>query len=330
MPTPTRLDLAVREWPLPEGRVLSLRPRAGEDLSPLGDVLAVTGFRPDLDALAAAGVAVEAETPGGPFAAAHVRMPRAREHAKALVAKAMEAVPAGAPVLVEGLKADGIEGLLRACRKAVPGTSPAISKAHGKVFRVPGGPAPEGWAAGAAEVATPWGTFETPAGAFSAGRADPASLMLAEALPARMPAHLVDLGAGWGLLSAAALLREGVERIDLVEAEKDALDAARRAIADPRARFHWADATRWTPDRPADAVICNPPFHEGRAADPALGRAFIAQAARVLSPKGRAWFVANRHLPYEAALAERFRHVEEVGGTPAFKLLVGGSPRRNP
>ncbi|MGR3539848.1 MAG: class I SAM-dependent methyltransferase [Hasllibacter sp.] len=326
MPTPTRLDLATAEWPLPPGRVLSLRPRAGEDLSPLGEVVPVTGFRPDFDWFPGAA----SEMPEGPFAAAHVRVPRARDHAKALVAQAMEAVPEGAPVLVEGLKADGIEGLHRACRKAVPGTGPAISKAHGKVFHLPAGPAPEGWAPAPAIARTPHGDFETPVGAFSAGRADPASLLLAEALPERLPKHVVDLGAGWGLLSAAALSREGVERIDLVEAEKAALDAAARALDDPRARFHWADATRWIPDEPAGAVICNPPFHTGRAADPALGRAFLAAAARCLHPKGRAWIVANRHLPYEQTLAEAFRQVEEIGGTPAFKLLLASSPKRTP
>ena len=326
MPTPTRLDLATAEWPLPEGRVLSLRPRAGEDLSPLGEVAVVTGFRPDFEAFPGASAAV----PEGPFVAAHVRVPRARDHAKALVARAMEAVPGDAPVLVEGLKVDGIEGLHRACRKAVPGTSQAISKAHGKVFRVPGGPAPEGWIAPPSRVETPYGAFETPAGVFSAGRADPASLLLAEALPAKLPKRVVDLGAGWGLLSAAALSREGVERVDLVEAERAALDAAEAAIADPRAFFHWADAARWTPEEPAGAVVCNPPFHQDRGADPNLGRAFLAAAARCVHPKGRAWIVANRHLPYEQTLAEHFRSAEEVGGTAAFKVILASAPRRSP
>ncbi|MDT9081655.1 methyltransferase, partial [Escherichia coli] len=80
---------------------------------------------------------------------------------------------------------------------------------------------------------------------------------------------------------------------------------------DPRARFTWADATQGRPG-PFDAVVMNPPFHNGRAADPALGLAFIRAAAHALTPSGTLWMVANRHLPYEAALREAFREVEEV------------------
>ena len=49
-------------------------------------------------------------------------------------------------------------------------------------------------------------------------------------------------------------------------------------------------------------MIMNPPFHQGRAAEPDLGAAFIAAAARILKPHGRLMMVANRQLPYEAAL----------------------------
>ncbi len=100
------------------------------------------------------------------------------------------------------------------------------------------------------------------------------------------------------------------DRLDLVEADHDALDCARRNLDDPRARFHWADATTWTPETRPDAVVTNPPFHVGRAADPSLGRAFIAAAARILAPSGSLWLVANRHLPYEATLTDHFARIE--------------------
>jgi 16S rRNA (guanine1207-N2)-methyltransferase len=77
----------------------------------------------------------------------------------------------------------------------------------------------------------------------------------------------------------------------------------------------------------ADLVVMNPPFHQGRAAQPALGVAFIQAAAAMLAPSGSLWMVANRHLPYEGALAAAFREVEEVGGTPAFKLFRATGPK---
>ena len=124
------------------------------------------------------------------------------------------------------------------------------------------------------------------------------------------------------------LERESITRLDLVEADHAALACARRNVLDPRAAFHWADATTWQPDTCADSVIMNPPFHTGRSADPDLGRAFIVAAARALKPKGTLWLVANRHLPYEATLAQRFKHVEEIAGDTRFKILQARHPSR--
>jgi 16S rRNA (guanine1207-N2)-methyltransferase len=76
-----------------------------------------------------------------------------------------------------------------------------------------------------------------------------------------------------------------------------------------------------------DTVVTNPPFHAGRAADPDLGRAFIAAAAAMLKPGGQLWLVANRHLPYETAMAAQFRSVEEVAGDARFKILQGKGPK---
>ena len=102
--------------------------------------------------------------------------------------------------------------------------------------------------------------------------------------------------------------------------EADALDCARRNIADPRARVVWADALRHRPDALFDAVLCNPPFHAGRPAEPALGQAFIRAAAAMLKPRGTLWLVGNRHLPYEETLRSSFVTVAEVGSSPGFRV----------
>jgi 16S rRNA (guanine1207-N2)-methyltransferase len=38
--------------------------------------------------------------------------------------------------------------------------------------------------------------------------------------------------------------------------------------------------------------------------------------------------VANRHLPYESALSDRFAAVKELDGTGAFKLFQASRPKR--
>ncbi|RYI05251.1 MAG: MFS transporter, partial [Acetobacteraceae bacterium] len=132
-----------------------------------------------------------------------------------------------------------------------------------------------------------------------------------------------------GFLASEILKRPGVRKLDLVEAEADALDCARVNVTDPRARFHWADATTWRPETLLDVVVMNPPFHTGREADPALGAAFIRAARRMLAPSGELWMVANRHLPYEAVLSECFLEVRDAGGTNGFRVIHAIKPRRD-
>ena len=307
------------------GSIAVFGPRAGDDLSalPRERLLLVQGYRPDHDHFAAQGFTL-ALTGGEGHAAALVCLPRSREAARAMLAEAAAAVLPGGPVLVDGQKTDGIDAMHRDIRARVA-TTPPLSKAHGKIFAFAAGPDFADWQAQDRVIE---GGFVTRPGVFSADGPDRGSALLAAALPAKLPKRVVDLGAGWGYLARAILAREGVTQLDLVEAEAAALDCARRNIPDPRARFHWADALSFRPEAAVDAVICNPPFHSARAADPALGAGFIRAAARMLHPGGTLWLVSNRHLPYAATLAEAFREVEEIGADPGYRLTRAARPQR--
>ncbi len=299
----------------------------GFDGLPVERVRMVQGFRPDHDMLAARGftVSVGAE---GDYAAAVICLPRAKAEARALVAEAVAHVPVGGLVIVDGQKTDGVDSMLKECRARADVGEP-VSKAHGKLFAFPS----PGVAAFADWRAVPLllaGGFETVPGVFSADGIDPGSALLAAALPAHLPKRVADLGAGWGYLSRAILAREGVEVVHLVEASAGALDCARRNVVDPRAQFHWADAVQFRLQGPVDAVVMNPPFHVGRETNAALGVAFIRAAGSYMGPNGVLWMVANRHLPYDAALAEAFRDVEEIGGDRSYRLIRASRPTKPP
>ncbi|TDL76241.1 class I SAM-dependent methyltransferase [Palleronia sediminis] len=318
MPSP-RLTLALDEG-LIAAPVLLIGPPADLDLSDLpGPVAAWQDRQPDHDDLAARAVEMR-EGIDGPAATAVVFVPRERAAARDRIARAARACP---DLLIDGQKTDGIDALLKECRgKGEVGA--VISKAHGKIFAfrpdlalwpvTEPRPGPEGWL--------------TAATSFSADGVDPASRLLADSLPP-LAGRAVDLGAGWGYL-ARRVLEAGpdVTGCDLVEADRGSLDCARVNVTDPRAAFHWADATRWQPEGRIDHVVTNPPFHRGRQGDPGLGRAFIAAAGAMLAPRGTLWLVANRHLPYEQALGAAFAQVEERGDSPSFKLFRATRPRR--
>ncbi|WP_238365023.1 class I SAM-dependent methyltransferase [Mesobacterium pallidum] len=308
---------------LPEGRIAVLGARAGDDLSDLPqDALVIESTNaPDHAALTAAGRETVVSATGA-FAAAIVVLPRAKALARARLAHAATLAPL---VIVDGQKTDGVDSLLKDLRQR--GTVDGVlSKAHGKIFWGAPGDLSD-WAAPEAQKVE--GGWITAPGVFSADGIDPGSAMLAEALPQKLGAHVADLGSGWGYLAHHVLARQGVARVDLVEADHAAHLCAQANLADAgdRARFHWADATTWGTPRSVDAVVMNPPFHTGRAAEPALGQAFIRNAARILRPSGTLWLVANRHLPYEMDLRDHFALVDEVAGDTRYKVVQARKPR---
>lgn len=323
----SRLSLALQGADAlpPAGRIAVFGPAAAADLSalPKDRVQIVQGFRPDHDAWAAKGFAVAPEA-AGDFAAAVIFLPRAKDLGRAWVAAAAAVVPDGGPIWIDGQKTDGADSMLRDLRGLVPVDAP-YSKAHGKSYRF-ASPGPGIFAHWAARPHSPAPGFMTLPGVFSADAVDRGSQVLAAHLPARLPGLMADLGAGWGWLSAQVLTRDEVRELHLIEADHSALACARQNVTDPRARFHWADATQFRPERRFGGIVMNPPFHQGRAADPGLGAAFVRAAAGMMNPDGRLWLVANRHLPYERVLAECFRETSEHGGDGGFKVLAAHRP----
>ncbi|EEE37886.1 methyltransferase small [Rhodobacteraceae bacterium KLH11] len=316
-----RLDLALNSGLSLSQSLTVLAPTPDHDLSGLPRAaLVVQPFKPFHDHFAAQGFAA---TPDGdaPCQDAIVFLPRAKALARALVHQACRC--ASGVVVVDGAKTDGVDSLLKDIRKRVPVEGP-ISKAHGKIF----------WFGSDADAFADWAApdaqmsegYRTAPGVFSADGIDPASALLLQSLPQKRGARIADLGAGWGFLSAH-LIDGSLHSLHLVEANHTALTCARANVSDPRAQFHWADATTWTAPEPLDTVIMNPPFHTSRSADPALGQGFIASAARNLARNGHLWMVANRHLPYEATLAETFARVEDVAGDNRFKVFHASRPR---
>jgi len=179
----------------------------------------------------------------------------------------------------------------------------------------------EAIAAGAQQLVEPLGFWSQP-GVFAWDRIDPGSALLLEHLPP-LAGRGADLGCGIGILSRAVLAAPAVTELTLVDLDRRAVDAARRNIADPRARFVWADLRREVAGLGGlDFVVTNPPFHDGGAEDRALGQAFVRRSASLLRRGGRLLLVANRHLPYEAALKASFRSVAlrvEAGGYKVYE-----------
>ncbi len=316
-----RLSLAADA--IPSGPVIVFGAGRDVDLSALGPARThiVQDSKPDVVFWESCGFRVSPELGDLSAEAAIVCIPRSKAQARDYIAQACRAAPL---VFVDGLKTSGIESLLKEIKRRRPLLG-VMSKAHGKLAWFEGGSAFADWRAQSALLEGRWQVLP---GVFSADGVDPGSRLLGDNLP-DLTGSGADLGAGWGYLSARLLeTSPGIDALHLVEAQKRSLDCAEANVADPRAHMHWADVTKWQPPQKLDFVVMNPPFHIGRSAEPALGMAFIQAAARMLNPRGSLYLVANRHLPYEAELAARFKQVEEFGGDNRFKLLRGSGLSR--
>ncbi|SEJ10994.1 class I SAM-dependent methyltransferase [Frateuria terrea] len=329
------LPFASGELPSPDdGRGLFLRARESAHLRAFAraDWLCEQGFRPFADELRRAGLAVGEAADGESFAAVLLLPPRQRDEARASFARAAVHVRPGGIVLAAVPNAEGAKSA-EADFVRLFGPVRSLSKHKCRVF----------WAAAGSAIDTAlrdeWSALDAPRriaggylsrpGLFAWDRIDTASALLAAHLPADLHGRVADLGAGYGYLATQVVARcPAVMSIDLYEAEARALELARVNLAEAVAAsgraigadVHWHDVTAGLVHH-YDAIVSNPPFHQGRADLPELGRAFIEAAAGALLPHGRLWLVANRHLPYEATLASRFAQVRTVAMQDGFKVI---------
>ena len=157
-------------------------------------------------------------------------------------------------------------------------------------------------------------------GVFAWDRIDAGSLLLAQAMPPLKGAG-ADLGCGYGALATVALRSPAVTSLRLIDLDRRAITAARKNVTDARAAFEWADARALDDVGELNFVVSNPPFHDGGAEDKRLGQAFIRKAGGLLKKGGVLWVVANRHLPYEAALKDAFKRVTMVADAGGYKVF---------
>jgi 16S rRNA (guanine1207-N2)-methyltransferase len=337
------VPLATGRLRLPvDGRVLFLRARDGFALREAAgpDWLCEQGFKPFADALERSGLQV-----GDAGIAEHYDLvlllpARQRDEARALFARALRHALPGGVVLASMANLEGAKSGEADLRR-LAGATQSLSKHKCRVFWT----APLAPANLDASLLAEWTALDAPReiadgyvsrpGLFAWNRVDAASALLASHLPDDLHGEVADLGAGYGYLATQVLERcPRVSVIDLYEAEVRALEPARINMAraqqacgrEVAVGLHWHDVTAGLPTR-YDAIVSNPPFHQGRADLPGLGRAFIAGAADALRPRGRLYLVANRHLPYEALLNARFGEVRVLAEQAGFKVLEAGGVR---
>jgi 16S rRNA (guanine1207-N2)-methyltransferase len=287
----------------------------------------VQGFRPYFRALAEARHKVTPRLEGTGFDGALVLAGRHRGQNEAWIAEATEHVVPGGLIVVAGSTDDGIASLRKRVEKLVQ-LDGHLPKYHGVAFWF-SRPADAYSLVEAMQTAKSIvdGRFAAAPGMFSHDRIDAGSRQLAECLPESAKGAAADFGAGWGYLSAMlAEKTKGLKAVDLYEADYESLEAAKANLANlqdaPEFGFYWHDLVGEKVERKYELIVMNPPFHQGRAAEPGIGQAMIKAAALALKPGGRLLMVANRGLPYDQVLKAGFKDVQELRSEGGFRIIA--------
>lgn len=155
-------------------------------------------------------------------------------------------------------------------------------------------------------------------GVFSRGRVDAGTALLLEHLD--VAGTVLDLGCGAGLIGAL-LARSGCT-VTLGDVDSLAVESARRTLAANALTGTCIHGDRYEGiEGPFDAIVSNPPFHEGIATEYDTTAELIREAPRHLRQGGSLWLVYNRFLPWQKVLAATFDEVVELVDDGRYRVV---------
>ena len=131
----------------------------------------------------------------------------------------------------------------------------------------------------------------------------------------------IDLGCGWGHLSAALLEEVPISRWVATDNNAAAIMACTENLKIfPQAEVIADDCGRKIRER-FHLVVSNPPFHQGFSVDSQLTQKFIRSAHSHLKPNGQAVFVVNSFIGVEKAGTGLFGNIETLANNGSFKVI---------
>jgi len=159
-------------------------------------------------------------------------------------------------------------------------------------------------------------------GTFAEGRLDDASALLLETAALPEAGALLDLGCGSGVLGLATKRRHPGLDVTLADSDHLAVAASARGAELAGLAVHTvASDSVASIEGHFDAILLNPPFHEGVATSAGAAETVLRGAAERLAPGGMLWVVANRFLTHETVLESAGLQVERAAETGRFKVL---------
>ncbi len=164
-------------------------------------------------------------------------------------------------------------------------------------------------------------------GVFAHGRLDSGTALLLEALTeVNLEGDVLDFACGAGPIGACIAANQPQTKVTLLDSNALALEAARETLSinqltgsvlasDGLSEIHGS----------YDYIISNPPIHDGVKTDNLLSQGLLMRVQEHINPGGMLIIVANRHLPYEKWLSQRFSQFSDLVTNAQFKVIAAYS-----
>ncbi|AMK77849.1 MULTISPECIES: methyltransferase [Methylomonas] len=165
------------------------------------------------------------------------------------------------------------------------------------------------------------------ANVFSRDSLDIGTRFLLEHLPQNPEyRNFIDLGCGNGIVGVMLAKQNPKAQIGFIDESFMAIASAREnfsaAFSDTRqADFLVADCLSDYPEKSADCIVCNPPFHQQHTIGDHIAWQMFQQAHKVLRKGGELRVIGNRHLNYHLALKKLFGNCRQVAANAKFVIF---------
>ncbi len=264
--------------------------------------------------------------PAGPHAAAIVRLPKARAELEMTLHAVASVLAPDAPVWLYGANDEGIKSAAKPMAALLGPVSVVDTRGHCRVLSakrpaVIGGLRPRlaDWRQMVEiEIAGRRCALTTYPGLFAQGRLDAGTRLLLEHLPELRPTSAVlDFGAGMGVVGAAVRARWPEVRMTLIDTDAVALEAARENV--PGAVHETAVGT--VRQESLDAILSNPPIHDGKQEDHGALEDLIRRAPGLLRRGGTFAIVVQRRVGASRLIREALGECTVVAEDGVFQVL---------
>jgi 16S rRNA (guanine1207-N2)-methyltransferase len=264
--------------------------------------------------------------PAGPFETVLLRLPGAKDEQEMAAHACLSVLSPGGRLVVFGGNDEGIRSAARMLEALCGGIATLATRGHGRVVAARRSAtlrlraSLSAWRSTASlEVGGQRRRWISYPGVFAANRIDAGTALMIGALPPLgVGARVLDYGCGSGLIGAAALVGSSSITLDALDSDSVALHAARENL--PSAHLILGTALGEVGATRYDAILSNPPLHQGVAEDHALLHQLIAAAPAHLLAGGVLQIVVQRRIPLDRLLAQHFAAVTVAVATGRYRV----------